>query len=142
MNGALTIACDVQFTRGNRGRRRLQQGRQEPPQPCARIPRVSRLMALAIRFDGLIRDGAVTDQAELARVGHVTRARLTQIMNLLYLAPHIQEAILCLPATEKGREPVKESKLRPIAAELDWREQRRMWEHIIQNDSRLHAASP
>jgi len=38
-------------------------------------------MALAIRFDGLIRDGKVKDQAELARLGHVSRARLTQIMN-------------------------------------------------------------
>ena len=99
-------------------------------------------MALAIRFDGLIREGAVRDQAELARVGHVTRARLTQIMNLLNLAPDIQEAILFLPATEKGDDPVNESDLRPIAAELDWGKQRRMWKRIIQNDSRLHAASP
>ncbi len=44
-------------------------------------------MALAIRFDGLMRQGVVKDQAELARLGHVSRARLTQIMNLLCLAP-------------------------------------------------------
>jgi len=44
------------------------------------------LLALAIRLDQLIRDGVVADQAELARLGHVSRARLTQIMNLLYLA--------------------------------------------------------
>lgn len=55
--------------------------------PIGRVPRISRLMALAIRFDQLIRDGVVEDQAQLARLGHVSRARLTQITNLLALAP-------------------------------------------------------
>lgn len=63
-------------------------------------------MALAIRRDQLIFDGEVTDQAELARLGHVTRARLTQIMNLLCLAPDLQEQILFLPVTERGRDAV------------------------------------
>ena len=84
-------------------------------------------MALAIRFDGLIRDGVVADQAELARLGHVTRARLTQIMNLLHLAPDIQEELLFLPRVERGRDPIQERQLRPIAAVPDWRKQRGMW---------------
>ena len=54
-------------------------------------------MALAIRFDQLIRDGVLADQAEIAKLGRVSRARLTQIMNLLNLAPSIQEEILFLP---------------------------------------------
>ncbi len=37
--------------------------------PHGRIPRVSRLMALAIRFEKLVRDGVVADYAELARLG-------------------------------------------------------------------------
>ena len=86
-------------------------------------------MALAIRFDQLIRDGVVADQAELSRLGHVTRARLTQIMNLMSLAPDIQETILFLPATERGRESVTERDLRPIAAHADWRMQRMMWDN-------------
>ena len=57
-------------------------------------------MALAIRFDGSIRDGVVKDQAELAKLGHVTRATLTQIMAFLNLAPDIQEAILTVPTPE------------------------------------------
>ncbi len=57
-------------------------------------------MTLAIRLDQLIRDGVVTDQAELARLGHVTRARLTQIMNLLRLAHDLHEQVLFLPAAE------------------------------------------
>ena len=83
------------------------------------IPRVSKLMALAIRFDGLVRRGEVRDYADLARLGYVTRARITQIMNLLNLAPDIQEAILALPRVEEGRDPITERDLRPIAAILD-----------------------
>jgi hypothetical protein len=88
---------------------------------------VAKLMALAIRFDQLIRDGVVADQAELARLGHVTRARLTQIMNLLNVAPDIQEQILFLPATERGSDAVAERDLRPIAAISSWKRQRAMW---------------
>jgi hypothetical protein len=87
-------------------------------------------MALAIRLDGLIRDGVVSDQAELARLGHVSRARLTQVMNLLYLAPDIQGAILFLPATERGWDVVTEKQLRPIAATPSWEKQRRLWRQL------------
>lgn len=58
----------------------------------------------------------MADQAELARLGHVTRARLTKIMNLLNLAPDIQGAVLFLPPTENGRDAVTERDLRPIEA--------------------------
>jgi hypothetical protein len=52
-----------------------------------RLPRIARLVALAIRFDQLLRSGTVEDYAELAHLGRVSRARVTQIMNLLNLAP-------------------------------------------------------
>ena len=54
---------------------------------AVRVPRLARLMALAIRFEGLLRSGAITDQAHLARLGKVSRARISQILNLLHLAP-------------------------------------------------------
>ena len=44
-----------------------------------RVPRVTRLMALAIPLEQLVRDGAVADYAEIARLGHVSRVRMTQI---------------------------------------------------------------
>ena len=81
-------------------------------------------MALAIRFDRLIRDGDVKDQAELAELGHVTRARLSQFMNLLMLAPDIQDAILPLEPTTRRKDRVKERDLWPIAAVPDWETQR------------------
>ena len=57
----------------------------------------------------------------------MTRARLTQIMNLLNLAPDIQEQILFLPATERVRNAITEKQLRQIAAAPSWKKQRRMW---------------
>ena len=47
-----------------------------------RVPRVARLMALAVRFERLVRDGVVADYAELARLGHVSRARMSQAQGL------------------------------------------------------------
>lgn len=128
----ITIERDVHFGQGRRTRKELREGEATSPAPAGCIPRVSRLMALAIRFDQLIRDGALADQADLARLGHVTRARLTQIMNLLSLAPDIQEAILFLPATERGREAITERDVRPIAALADWRMQRKTWGKLTQ----------
>ena len=97
---------------------------------AGRIPRGSRLMALAIRFDGLIREGVVRDQSELARLTHVTQPRMTQIMNLLNLAPDIQEEILFLPRVTEGKDLIHERMLRPIAAEVEWGRQRAMWREI------------
>jgi hypothetical protein len=45
------------------------------------VPRVARLMALAIRFDQFVREAWWRTMRELARLRHVTRARMTQIMN-------------------------------------------------------------
>lgn len=128
----ITIERTVHFGRGRSTRKELREGKAKKPAPVGRIPRVSRLMALAIRFDQMIRDGVVVDQAELARLGHVTRARVTQIMDLLGLAPDIQEAVLFLPATQRGRESITERDLRPIAAIADWGRQRRAWAILLQ----------
>ena len=129
----LTLETKVHFRKGRSGRLHMQAGA-KPPEPQVEpgsVPRVSRLMALAIRFDRLVREGVVQDYADLARLGHVTRARVTQIMNLLHLAPDIQEAILFLPRTVKGRDPITERHLRPIAGEPDWKIQRNLWRHRL-----------
>lgn len=132
MSTGMTITRTIHFSE-RRGRRKvIVQGPAPAPgaQPCGRVPRLARLMALAIRMDGLVRVGEVADYADLARLGHVTRARVTQIMNLLQLAPEIQEALLFLPRTERGRDPIREHHVRPIAAILDWRKQREMWKPL------------
>jgi len=125
MNG-IKIETKVHFGRGSRNNKQLRTGEKPRPVP-GRVPRVAKLMALAIRFEQLVRDGVVADYAELARLGHVTRARMSQIMNLLNLAPDIQEALLFLPRVEGGRDPVTERELRGIVREVNWRKQRKMW---------------
>jgi hypothetical protein len=99
-----------------------------------KLPRISRLMALAIKFDGLIREGVARDYADLARLGWVTRARMTQIMNLLNLAPDIQEEILFMPRTVAGRDPVSERNIRRITAIVRWDRQRKAWREVRRHD--------
>lgn len=101
------------------------------PQPAGRIPRVARLLALAHRLQGLLDDGCVRNQAELAAISHVTRARLTQLLNLLLLAPDVQEEILHLPPVRRGRDPICEADLRPIVAFPTWDEQRAAWRSAV-----------
>lgn len=95
-----------------------------------RIPRISRLMALAIHFDRLLSEGKARDQSELARLAHVTQPRMTQIMNLLHLAPDIQEELLHLPPVVEGRDAVTERDFRAITQVLNWREQRTAWASV------------
>jgi hypothetical protein len=52
------------------------------------------MVALAHKLDELVRMGVVKDYAELARLGHVSAARISQIMMLSQLAPAVQEYIL------------------------------------------------
>jgi hypothetical protein len=136
---SLTFHRTFALTTGSHGRKRLADPDAErvpTPEtagpPPGRVPRITRLMALAIKFDGYLQAGVVHDYAELARLGHVSRARVTQIMDLTLLAPEIQEALLTLPRTQRGRDPIRELRVRPIAATPDWREQRRMWGQLVE----------
>lgn len=117
-----SITAQVDF--GGERRRKAKPPAAAGPETLGRVPRVARLMALAIKFDGLLRSGAVADQAELAELAQVTRARVTQIMNLLHLSPDIQEEILCLPLVYEGRDLLGEHHLRSVAALILWRDQR------------------
>jgi hypothetical protein len=130
MTSAFTIECRVHFTNRSRGSRKRPTPDRQSTAEAGRVPRVSRLMALAMRFDELIRSGQVTGYAELARLGHVTRARLSQIASLVCLAPDLQEDILFLPRTLKGRDPIQLRHLLPIAAIPDWRKQRIRWKSL------------
>ncbi|MCU0719687.1 MAG: hypothetical protein MUC83_08290 [Pirellula sp.] len=115
------------------------------PRPTNRTPRVSKLMALAIRFDEMLRTGErfdemlrtgeVSDTIELARRGHVTQPCMSQIMALNQLAPDIQEALLNLSAT-KGKPEIHEKRLRPIATMLQWEDQRAEWMRIVNESAR------
>lgn len=134
MNTELTVTRPLHISRRHRGRKKLRPGT-APEIPTGRVPRISRLMALAIRCEQLIRNGTVSDQSELAHFGQITTARMTQIMLLLNLAPDIQEQILFLPHTQRGRDLIRETDVRPIAATLPWSQQRKMWGEIYRGSN-------
>ncbi|PWU08456.1 MAG: resolvase [Terriglobia bacterium] len=99
------------------------------PEVPARLPRITKLMALAVRMEGLLRDGTVKNHVELARLGSVSRSRITQILNLRNLAPVLQERLLSLSAGEAAH-PVNERTLRRISGWADWRQQITQFEEL------------
>lgn len=123
-----TETYQLQLVTGRRGRKQLSPG---PTKPVAEHPprrnRATRLMALSIRLDDLVRRGQVRDCAEIARLGHVTRARVSQVMALLDLAPDLQADLLELPPVTAGRDRITERDLRPITRLVDWSHQRAAW---------------
>lgn len=115
-SASLCIETSIHFTRAKAGRKIITEGpapeaTAAPPDP---IPRISRLMALAIHFEGLIRQGLVKDYADLSRLGGVSRARITQIMNMLNLPPWTQEELLFLESG-LGCSRVTEREMRGLA---------------------------
>ncbi|MGA2145971.1 MAG: hypothetical protein ABSH49_13520 [Bryobacteraceae bacterium] len=121
------VTYSVDFAVRRRGRLENPAARQLGEPAEGFIPRVARLLALAIRLEGLIRKQTIADYAELARRGRVSRPRMTQIMKLLDLAPDLQEQILFLPPLPR----LNERNLRPIVGCIDWHQQRHLFEELI-----------
>ena len=92
----------------------------------SRTPRITRLMALAIKFQDMVNRGEVRDYADLARLGYVTRARLTQIMNLLLLSPDIQEMLLFSTCDKT----LSERRIRAVVKQIHWASQRAFLKHV------------
>lgn len=101
-----------------------------PPEPVRRPARVAVMLALAHKIQDAIDRGVVRDRAEVARRLGLTRARVTQIMDLLLLAPDLQEALLFLPATDSGHDPVHLAEVRYVCRTPIWAEQRSRWAEL------------
>jgi len=123
----LQIEVTIAPAEGRKGDQRGRASGPKVPDP-PRILRITRLMALAIKFQDMVDRREVRDYADLARLGCVTRARLTQIMNLCLLAPDLQERILSTPETAA----LRETQLREIACLVEWDAQRRRFSRLTQ----------
>ena len=137
-----TEKVDVQFHFQRRGKNKVLVEGKEPPKPVrpkGRLPRITRYMALAIYYEGLIHEGHIHEYAEIATLGHVTRARVTQIMNLRLLAPDLQEQLLTFPRIEQGRDALCLRMFQTIALEPSWKNQREQWTRM--NGARQFASS-
>ncbi len=122
-----TVVRPIHFVRRGRRTKAVSTPDVAPRALPSRVPRVARLMALAIHFDGMLRKGVVADQSELAEICNVTQPRMTQIMNLLHLAPDIQEDLLHLSTIDRGRDTITERDLRPLTSQNSWARQRNLW---------------
>jgi DNA invertase Pin-like site-specific DNA recombinase len=98
--------------------------------PLEQMPRIARLLALALKFEELIRSGTVANYAAVAQVAQVSPSRVTQMTALLNLAPDIQEEILFLPVTESRRLRISEPSLRKLTSTLLWNQQREQWKNL------------
>ena len=123
-----TIAA--RYPRSSRSRRSATPEHSVPPD---RPSRVACLLGLAHRCDQLIQSGAIRDYAELGRVSHVSRARITQIMNLLTLAPEIQEFLLTADSMNGPTRQVTERDLRQVVREVRWDRQVSIFQHIAES---------
>jgi len=120
------LQVETVLPRPARGRRQPVASRPLIGPVAPRLPRVTRLMALAIKFQDIVARGDVRDYADIAALGHITRARATQIMNLLHLAPEIQEQLLFLSG-ESQLTGITERELRRICYAVSWQDQRKLW---------------
>jgi hypothetical protein len=121
-------------------------GGQKPKEGAARsrfdrYPRIVQVVALAIHFQDMLERGEVRNHADLARLGCISRERMSQIMMLGWLAPDIQQEVLSLPKTPGGRFPVSETRLRSIARLPSWIEQRTEWQVLAQNSPQAETAT-
>ena len=130
MNSKLTVNRSFHVQTRRNGSKSLADGK-APTKPQGRIPRITRLLALAHRCRDLVRDGVIINQSELAHYGQISTTRMSQIMWLDNLAPDIQEQILALPRTVQGRDAILEREVRRIAKTHDWAKQRKMWTRLM-----------
>jgi hypothetical protein len=107
-----------------------------PAAPAGRLPRIVRLLALAHHIERRVRSGELDDFAAAARAYGLTRARVTQIVNLTLLAPAIQEEILGMEPVAHGRDRISERGLRNVVAEPLWGRQLEDWEARLARSGR------
>jgi hypothetical protein len=109
-----------------------------PPMPrYARYPRITQVVALALQFQEMIDRGEIRQHSDIARLGCISRERVSQIMVLVWLAPDIQEAVLLLPQVLGGRFPVAEGMLRRIASLPLWEDQREQWRGVLADSATM-----
>ena len=125
-NGTARVEFQVRFSRGPKGQRRVREAKQTPtvgevrPKPVpADVPKMTRMLILGYHFERLVRDGKVKNYAEIARLTGLSRARVTQIVNLTLLTPRVQDEILSAGDRNGDPHPL-ERRLRRLPDKPSW----------------------
>lgn len=127
----ITVHKKLSITNANKGRKKLKPKREPTSEPLAKVPRISRLMALAIKYQCMLDRGEVSGITELARLCHVTQPRMSQILNLNTLSPANQEMLLFLDLKDNGKMKLYEKSLRKTCGELEWDSQQQAIREIF-----------
>ncbi|HEU4538699.1 MAG TPA: hypothetical protein VFS00_31475 [Polyangiaceae bacterium] len=127
-DGAPCLRAPLALVR--RGRRLAVVEQAPPALPPERVARAAYALALAHAFDDRLARGLVGDLADLARETGLSRARITQLIDLLLLAPDLQEEVL-FRVEGPGERPLTERGLRGVVRALDWEEQRRRFRALL-----------
>ena len=99
-------------------RRRMEVVEKSAPAREAKVPsRLARMLALAHHVERLVEAGELESYSAAADALGLTRARLTQVMNLLLLAPAVQERVLF------GHGRATERSLRSTVGKANWTKQ-------------------
>jgi len=111
------VEIPVHIKRDRRARKVLGQG--ETPKDDESVPRMARLLALAHKWEGMVRRGDVNDYAEVARLNGLTKGRVAQVCCLALIAPDIQERLL-----NGGYICLQTVHLRQVGRQVVWQKQR------------------
>lgn len=130
-----TISIDVHLKPGKCGHRKIRKGKRPSHSKPTRIPRISRLMALAIKYEQLTTNGAINNQDALAQLAGVDRSQISRILRLRLLSPCIQEQLLSLPDAEEGNDSIPWKDIRPITRIHSWDEQWKQFESLLPSNS-------
>lgn len=128
------IKLPFETSSSSHGRQRVGAPKPKKSSAPAKLPHITKLLALAIRLEHLLATGQVKDQAEIARTAGITRARVTQIINLTNLAPDIQQEILDLEPSLDQLPPLREGEVRQIAIITNWVNQRQSWKRLLKRN--------
>lgn len=129
-----SLKIDIHFASGNRNHRILRKGRKPKHAKSTRLPRITRWMALSIKYEHLIQKGLVQTHRELSDLAGADRSHISFIMRLRLLAPDIQEWILNLPEIEKGKDPINWKEARRLSGIVSWEEQRQALQKMLDID--------
>ncbi len=96
------------------------------------VPTVSRMMALAIFYEQLIKEGKIKSVSDIGRLENITQQRVSQVMSLLLLNPRLQEKILTIPRQYLKSCRISTEKAINIAREIDFDRQEEMYKELFE----------
>ena len=126
-----SITMDIHLSSGKCGHRVLHKGKRPKHAKPVRLPRITRLMALSVKYEHLLSKGLVDSHGELADLAGADRSVISRVIRLRLLSPEIQEWLLNLPEEEKGSGPIGLTEIRPLTRIVSWEEQRRKLKRLL-----------